>query len=44
VVSGASLSGVVTLDDLASRGLEPELSARVTRAALPDYFFQPRGG
>ena len=44
VVSGGSLAGVVTLDDLASRGLEPELSARVTRAALPDYFFHVRGG
>ena len=44
VVSGGSITGVVTLDDLASRGLEPELSARVTRAALPDYFFHVRGG
>jgi CBS domain-containing protein len=44
VVSGGSLVGVVTLDDLATRGLAAELSARVTRAALPDYFFHPRGG
>ena len=44
VVSRRSLAGVVTLDDLASRGLAPELSARVTRAALPDYFFHARGG
>ena len=44
VVTGRSVIGVVTLDDLASRALEPELSARVTRAALPDYFFRPRGG
>ena len=44
VVSGGAIRGVVTLDDLASRGLEPELSARVTRAALPDYFFHARGG
>jgi CBS domain-containing protein len=44
VVSGGSITGVVTLNDLASRGLEPELSARVTRAALPDYFFHARGG
>jgi CBS domain-containing protein len=43
VISGGSLAGVVTLDDLA-RGLAAELSARVTRAALPDYFFHPRGG
>jgi CBS domain-containing protein len=44
VLSGGSLTGVVTLDDLATRGLAAELSARVTRAALPDYFFHPRGG
>jgi CBS domain-containing protein len=44
VISGGSLAGVVTLDDLATRGLAAELSARVTRAALPDYFFHPRGG
>ena len=44
VVSGGSVAGVIALDDLASRGLEPELSARVTRAALPDYFFHARGG
>lgn len=35
VVEGGAVQGVVTLDDLSSRGLEPELSARVTRAALP---------
>jgi CBS domain-containing protein len=44
VLSGGALAGVVTLDDLATRGLSAELSARVTRAALPDYFFHPRGG
>jgi CBS domain-containing protein len=44
VVSGGSVAGVVTLDDLASRGLEPELSARVTRSSLPDYYFHARGG
>ncbi|MBE2318530.1 CBS domain-containing protein [Solirubrobacter sp. CPCC 204708] len=44
VVSGGSVVGVVTLDDLSSRGLEPELSARVTRAALPEYLFHARGG
>jgi len=44
VVSGGAAIGVVTLDDLASRGLEPELASRVTRAALPEYFFRPRGG
>jgi CBS domain-containing protein len=44
VVEGGTLAGVVTLDDLSSRGLEPELSARVTRAALPEYLFRARGG
>ena len=44
VVEGGTLAGVVTLDDLSSRGLEPELSARVTRAALPEYRFRVRGG
>src|SRR4051794_4418732 len=48
VVDGGLLAGVVTLDDLASRigerGVASELSARVTRAALPDYFFHERGG
>jgi CBS domain-containing protein len=38
VVSGGQLAGVVTLDDLTTRGLASELSARVMRAALPDYF------
>jgi len=44
VVSGGSVAGLLSLDDLATRGLEPELSARVTRAALPEYFFHARGG
>jgi CBS domain-containing protein len=43
VVAGGSVAGVVTLDDLSSRGLEPELSARVTRAALPEPALPPRG-
>ena len=43
-VSGGTVAGVVTLDDLSSRGLEPELASRVTRAALPEYFFHARGG
>jgi CBS domain-containing protein len=47
VVDGDRLSGVVTLDDLASRtgeaGLASRLSARVTRASMPDYFFRERG-
>ncbi len=44
VMDGDALVGIVTLDDLASHGLASELSARVTRAALPDYFFRARGG
>jgi CBS domain-containing protein len=48
VVNGDRLSGVVTLDDLSSRtgeaGLASRLSARVTRASMPDYFFRERGG
>ena len=41
VVEAGGLVGVVTLDDLASRvtdaALAARLSARVTRAAMPDY-------
>jgi CBS domain-containing protein len=48
VVDGDRLAGVVTLDDLASRtgeaGLASRLSARVTQASMPDYFFRERGG
>jgi CBS domain-containing protein len=48
VVDAGKLCGVVTLDDLASRtgpsGLSGDLSARVTRATMPDYFFHERGG
>ena len=47
VVDGARLSGIVTLDDLASRtgdaGLAATLSSRVTRAVMPDFFFHERG-
>jgi CBS domain-containing protein len=47
VVDGDRLAGVVTLDDIAARtgdkGLAAKLSARVTRAATPDYFFHERG-
>jgi CBS domain-containing protein len=48
VVDGARLTGIVTLDDLASRTGDPELasqlSTRVTRAVMPDFFFHERGG
>jgi CBS domain-containing protein len=48
VVDGERLTGIVTLDDLASRtgdaGLASQLSTRVTRAVVPDFFFRERGG
>ena len=48
VVDGARLTGIVTLDDLVSRTgdaeLAAQLSARVTRAVMPDFFFHERGG
>jgi CBS domain-containing protein len=48
VVDGDRLTGIVTLDDLASRTgdaeLAAQLSARVTRAVVPDFFFHERGG
>jgi CBS domain-containing protein len=47
VVDGDRLSGIVTLDDLVARtgdaGLAAQLSTRVTRAAMPDFFFHERG-
>jgi CBS domain-containing protein len=47
VIDGDRLSGIVTLDDLASRtgdaDLAAALSARVTRAVMPDFFFHERG-
>ena len=48
VVDGDRLTGIVTLDDLASRTgdaeLAAQLSSRVTRAVMPDFFFHERGG
>ena len=48
VVDGDRLTGIVTLDDLVSRtgdaALASQLSTRVTRAVMPDYFFHARGG
>ena len=48
VVDGGRLIGIVTLDDLASRTgdaeLASQLSSRVTRAVMPDFFFHERGG
>jgi CBS domain-containing protein len=45
VIEAGSLAGVVTLDDITSRTGDraSELSARITRAAMPDYFFHARG-
>jgi CBS domain-containing protein len=46
VVEAGFLAGVVTLDDLAARvtdgDLAARLSARVTRAAMPDYGIRER--
>jgi CBS domain-containing protein len=48
VVDGERLTGIVTLDDLSSRTgdaeLAAQLSSRVTRAVMPDFFFHRRGG
>ena len=47
VVDGERLTGIVTLDDIASRTgdleLAAQLSLRVTRAVMPDFFFHERG-
>ena len=48
VVDAERLTGIVTLDDLSSRTgdskLASQLSARVTRGVMPDFFFHERGG
>ena len=48
VVEAERLMGIVTLDDLSSRtgdaALAAQLSTRVTRAVMPDFFFHERGG
>jgi CBS domain-containing protein len=45
---GGRLLGIVTLDDLAARtgdaALVAQLASKVTRAALPDFYFHQRGG
>ncbi len=47
VVDAGRLTGIVTLDDLVARTGDPSLaaalSARVTRAVMPDFFFHTRG-
>jgi CBS domain-containing protein len=47
IVDEDRLTGIVTLDDIASKTgdaeLASQLSARVTRAVMPDFFFHERG-
>jgi CBS domain-containing protein len=48
VVDDGRLTGIVTLDDLAARIGDPamaaNITAQVTRAALPTFYFHDRGG
>jgi len=48
IVDDGRLTGIVTLDDLAARigdpGLAANITAQVTRAALPTFYFHDRGG
>ncbi|HEU4703617.1 MAG TPA: CBS domain-containing protein [Conexibacter sp.] len=48
IVDDDRLTGIVTLDDLAARtgdaALVAQLASQITRAALPDFYFHPRGG
>ena len=47
IVDSDRLIGILTLDDIASRTGDPQLAAqlstRVTRAVMPDFFFHERG-
>ncbi len=47
VVDAGRLTGIDTLDDLSSRlgdaELAAQLSSRVTRAVMPEFFFRARG-
>ena len=47
IIDDDRLTGIVTLDDIASRTGDTELAAqlslRVTRAVMPDFFFHERG-
>jgi CBS domain-containing protein len=47
IVDSERLIGILTLDDIASRTgdaeLAAQLSTRVTRAVMPDFFFHERG-
>ena len=48
IVDDGRLTGIVTLDDLAVRigdlDLAASITAQVTRAALPNFYFHDRGG
>jgi len=48
IVDDGRLTGIVTLDDLAVRigdaGVAADITAQVTRAALPTFYFHERGG
>lgn len=48
ILDGDRLTGIVTLADLAVRAgdvaLAAEMTSRITRAALPDFYFHQRGG
>jgi CBS domain-containing protein len=44
VRDGDHLTGIVTLDDLAIRIGDGTITATVTRAALPGFYFHDRGG
>jgi CBS domain-containing protein len=48
VLDGDRLTGIVTLDDIAARTGDVELAhrltAQITRAALPGFYFHDRGG
>jgi CBS domain-containing protein len=48
ILDGGRLTGIITLDDLAVRTGDLELAAhmtaQITRAALPGFYFHDRGG
>jgi CBS domain-containing protein len=48
VVADGRLTGIITLDDIAVRTGDLELAqhmtAQITRAALPGFYFHDRGG
>jgi CBS domain-containing protein len=48
IVDDGRLTGIVTLDDLVARIGDPDvvasITAQVTRAALPNFYFHERGG